>query len=73
MLDERTASVMPSVAVFRGYGRRGGCPAVGTADAGVGSGDWLGSGAASRLGTPVSEQSSRQKQDGPHQGEQRLH
>jgi hypothetical protein len=32
--------------MIRDYGWRGGCPAAGVTDAGVGSGEWLGSGSA---------------------------
>lgn len=32
----------PNVAMIRAYGWRGGCPASGVTDAGVGSGEWFG-------------------------------
>src|ERR1019366_4160217 len=34
--------IMPNVAMTRDDGWRGGCPATGATDAGVGSGDWFG-------------------------------
>ena len=33
---------LPNVEMIRAYGWRGGCPATGVTDAGVGSGDWFG-------------------------------
>ena len=33
--------IVANVELIRAYGWRGGCPATGVTDAGVGSGDWL--------------------------------